>query len=108
MYQIDFLTCTMRDVITRSAVCHPSLFAESMRSAAKVHAEYAVVTHNATVARIARRMSVSLNSMARDLTLDRFDANVLDLGEVIQAFGIAAKLNLVPRSCRDGIVSRGV
>ena len=55
MYQINFETCTMNDVIVRSIVCHPTMLAERLRANASVHFNARDVMHDKTAAAAAQR-----------------------------------------------------
>ena len=57
MYDIDFTTCKMKDVIDRSITCHPSLYVEKLRAIRNIHLNHALVTLNRDAARIARNMA---------------------------------------------------
>lgn len=108
MYAIDFNTCTARDVIERSITCHPSLFAQAMRNAAKVHRDYSKVTTNKKVQAIAAHCGdvcdlVAIYTEGGDTELIYSHTRFL-----VQAFTVAAKLNLVPHSLQGDIIAREV
>jgi hypothetical protein len=106
MYEIDFLSATMADVITRSAVCHPSLFRDAMLAAAEVHWTCSAETNSRCVARIALEMANNLRRMAHELEMDDLDVTSLTLGEKVQAFGVARKLQCLPWSLASDIAAR--
>jgi hypothetical protein len=107
MYDIDFNTCTMNDVIQRSFVCQPSQLRAAMIAAAKVHIEYSNITANASVALIALDMACSLDRMADAIEPGSFDVESLTLSDRVQAFHIAAKLQLVTYHTKREIAERG-
>lgn len=105
MYAIDFTTCTATDVIKRSLVCHPSLYVETLKAQAQQHRDYAATVHNVFTKAAALRMAADCDAAA--------GLSVLDLhglpdftGIYACAFNVAARLNLVPRSCLDGMMER--
>jgi hypothetical protein len=85
MYELDFNSpdCTMNDVIARSIVCHPSLFVDAARHAARTHAEYAEETGSFNSARIARDMAKRLYAMANEV--DRHDLCISRMSHCLQA-----------------------
>ena len=106
MHEIDFSTCSMADVITRSVTCHPTLFRDALLASAKVHNDYSNVTHDRVAARSALGMSSDLRRVADDINIDSFYVDNLTFSERILAFAEAAKLQLIPRATKQDIVSR--
>lgn len=106
MFEINFSTCTMRDVIARSATCHPTLFREAMLAAAQAHRAAQQVAPR-RVASIALGMESDLRRMADDIDMDNFDASVLSPAETVQAFNIARKLQCVTWDVAESIAKRG-
>ena len=107
MYDLDFLTCSMTDVINRSVVFHPSLLRDMMLAAAKTHWDYSNVAANKVAAGIALDMASNLRRMADELDMNDFDPEALELGERVQAFGIASKLHCLSPSLARDIAARG-
>lgn len=108
MYELDFDTCTMVDVIRRSAICQPSLLRDSMLATAHVHVAYSRQTARTACARIALSMASDLRRMTDELTMDDFEVEALEFGELIQAFGAACNLQLIPPAAREAIARRSV
>ncbi len=110
MYPIDFTTCTARDVILRSLACHPSLFADALANLAETHRVYARDHANspgAAGARAAHRAAMDAIALLNRGTDDSVaDALVRDTGPKVQAYTVAASLNLVPHSLRADIMGR--
>jgi hypothetical protein len=106
MYDIDLNTASLDDVITRSFVCHPTLFRDSMLEVAKIHWAHSSESRDKTSARIALDMASDLRRMADDINMDNFDVESLAFGERIQAFGVACKLQLVPHAVANEIAKR--
>lgn len=107
MYQIDFSTCTIDDVIERSIVCHPTLLIDSMISVAGIHDASAAHMYDATAKRIARGMAVAAQNAAlliRDMGKDAVP--LLSFGQRIQVFHQASKAQCLPRSVVNDIVAR--
>jgi hypothetical protein len=106
MYEIDFTTCTPADVIERSYILHPSLFAEALRDAAQVHIDFCNVTANPQAKQAARKMAWSLCDMAREIDRGLFSAEILDCTRTVQALHVAAKLQCLPRHLVSDIAGR--
>jgi hypothetical protein len=107
MYQIDFNTCTAIDVIQRSITCHPSLLADGLRDARKTHANYAAFTTSRQAADIAKRMAADCDVCIEAVEDERLDIIASDTAYKVIAFGVAARLNLVPRFMFADIMGRG-
>ena len=112
MYQINFETCTMNDVIVRSIVCHPSMLADSLRANARIHYDAALVMHDKTAAIAANRCGIQCRNAA--MLVETF-YNVDDklnkiaefsFGERMAAFLAAAKLQLIPFATQHDICAR--
>lgn len=107
MYPIDFDTCSIADVIARSATCHPSLFADKLTAIAAIHHQASFSLRYSTGGRpIARGMGDSASDMARDLLAQEFDATALDFGAMIIAFGAACSLQCIPHATAKDIAGR--
>lgn len=75
MYALDFNTCTPWDVIRRSIVVHPSLYADALFALAHTHARYAETTHDSKARKaavMALRFAIEFlaGEVARDLAPD--------------------------------------
>jgi hypothetical protein len=106
MPPIDFMTCTARDVIARSLLCHPSTLAGRLMEVAKTHAGYSIVTPDATVAAIARRMGEKAFLAASHARVESIEPIMADFDQVIATLHCACELQLVPRSLRGDIAAR--
>jgi hypothetical protein len=106
MYAIDFTTCSANDVIRRSVVCHPSLYAENMRNVAHVHAQAAMACeHDTVAAKVAGRLAQECRQIA-----ERIEAGdeviCATLSETIPAFNVAARLNCISHAVAKDIINR--
>lgn len=106
MYELDFDTCTMVDVIRRSAIVHPTLLRDTMLRAAGLHVTYSGVVANGQVAKIAQSMASDLQLMADELSNGDFRPEDLQLGERVQAFSAACELQGITRHVRTAIARR--
>jgi hypothetical protein len=106
MYDIDFNTCTATDVIQRSYVCHPTLFAEHMREAARIHNAYAYSMGARAPRQIAHNMASALRDMATAIERQEFSPESLDLSKRVQALHIACKLQCVPYAVQRDLIER--
>jgi len=106
MYAIDFMTCSADDVIRRSIVCHPSLYAENLRNVAHIHAQAAMACeHDTTAAKIASRLARECRTIAEHIEAgDEVIAS--GTSETIQAFSVAARLQLIPHATAKDIIAR--
>lgn len=109
MYRIDFLTCTAADLIARSIVCHPSLFAEAILKAGSDHFGYA---RNAGPGQrgamsAGRHCSEVVATLARNDMSDREKAEKIAsaIGPRVQAVTIAARLQCASQFASE-IVTR--
>jgi hypothetical protein len=103
---IDFNTCTMADVIARSLLLHPSLFAETLERVARTHREASYsLRFDSKAADIAARMARECEFMADDISTGR-GLNSLEFGETIQAFGVACKLQCISPGLGQEIAAR--
>ncbi|MCW2317090.1 hypothetical protein M2322_002644 [Rhodoblastus acidophilus] len=111
MYTIDFSKCSAVEVIQRSWVCHPSLFADGLKNAANIHGHYATTCHNAEASRIAedcaKQCRVALTTL-EDYPSGEGAAALKrgPLGPFVQAFHVACDLQCVPRHLRGDIIGR--
>lgn len=108
MYEIDFNTCTARDVIQRSMTCHPSLMRDKLHEAAKTHSDYIQTTRcldNRAIEGATRLRDACHKAMAA-LALEDIDAIMGDFSATIVAFEVACQLQLVPRHLRPEIIGR--
>jgi hypothetical protein len=107
MYQIDFMTCTADDVIARSATCHPSLLADTLREQGRTHicAYAAIAAYDKHAGNVAANMASDCNTIAERLADDGTTGD-LTFGQRIIAFGAAARLQCVPHAAQRSIASR--
>ena len=112
MYQINFETCTMNDVIVRSIVCHPTTLAESLRANASIHYTASDVMHDKTAAIAANRCGIQCRNAAM-LVETFYDVDdklnkiaEFSFGERMAAFLAAAKLQLIPFATQHDICAR--
>jgi aminoglycoside N3'-acetyltransferase len=107
MYEINFATCTLEDVIERSATCHPGLFADTLREQARTHisAYSSIAAYDRHAGNVAANMASDCNTMAERLASDG-DIGELTFGQRIIAFGIAARLQCVPHAAQRDIARR--
>lgn len=109
MYDLDWNTCSMADVIERSAVCHAPLFRQQMLSVAQVHAraaDHARGADQAWSAALPNDMAGRLRRMAVSLAMGDFEARDLPLAARVQAFSVACKLQCIPGRIARAIASR--
>lgn len=96
MYSIDFLTCTAADLIERSLVCHPSLFAEAVLKAGNDHFGYA--RNPGPGQRGAMSAGRHCSEVSATLSRNDLDARAMashiasQIGPRVQAVTIAARL----------------
>ena len=105
MVAIDYATCSINDVIVLSLELHPQLLADSLRSHARVHAEFADAYGNREVTR---------NELALADRLHAF-ANAIEVGDTMipndddvrgEAFGCAAWLQDLHPIMQEEIAER--
>lgn len=110
MADIDFNTCSMRDVIARSVLLHPSVLADSMRQVQKIHhAAACTFTGKDTPAgRIAAQMRNLASGVANDIALDRLNIEALHPMALLMTFAAAAKLQCLTSAIVTSIAARGV
>ena len=106
MYETDFMSATMSDVITRSFVCHPSLFRDTLLSASRAHLKASQRMADSTAARIARKMAERLRKLAAKVDADEFDAGTLTMAETVQSFAEAARLQCLSPAVRAHIAGK--
>jgi hypothetical protein len=106
MYQIDFMTCTADDVIARSAICHPSLFADTLREQGRTHigAYAAMAQRDKYGANVAAGMASDCNTVADWIADER--RSDLTFGQRVIAFAAAARLQCLSHAVAQDIVSR--
>ena len=118
MYQINFETCTMNDVIVRSIVCHPTMLIDTLHANASIHYTARDVMHDKTAAAAAQRCGNQCREAA-DLIVSRPGYTAIAIvsefsfGERMATFLAAAKLQLIPFAtqhdiCKRDDVARGV
>lgn len=97
---------TMADVIRRSIVCHPGLFAEVLQKVAKTHGDYALTTHNKLAAQSASSMEAA--TLFAIECIERADGADLcrNFSARIIAFGAASKLQCLPQHMQTEIAER--
>lgn len=109
---IDFLTCTMDDVIARSILLHPTMLTDMLRSAARTHAEASGTMLDGPAVRMAREMATEAGEVAlrveTGLLASAGDCHCLTFSQRIIAFGAAYKLQCVPMSLALEIAARCV
>lgn len=109
---IDFLTCTMDDVIARSILMHSSMLTDMLRSAARTHAEASRTMVDGPAVRMAREMATEAMEVAQridtGLLASADDCHCLTFSQRIIAFGAAYKLQCVPMSLALEIAARCV
>lgn len=106
MYPIDLATCTMLDVIKRSAVCHPSLLCDALRKAHSTHSHYSTITHNKAAARSAVNMAAACLHAIQFIEENDLDAFALILSPRVIAFSAALKLQCIPYATGSDIAER--
>jgi hypothetical protein len=113
MYAIDFETCTPADLIKRSIVCHPSLFADRMDAIALVHTQASASLSYHRDRATAQRLSAACAYVAHmlrtdDENADELTAKIMLLGMDywISSLNVAAKLQCVPFHIVSGAVER--
>lgn len=88
---------TMAEVIEHSALAHPTLFADTMLKAAKMHLLHSETANYKPGATVALGMASNLRRMADELMMNDFDAARLSFAETVQAFAVAATLQGLPQ-----------
>jgi plasmid maintenance system antidote protein VapI len=112
MYELDLAKATAKDIILRSAICHPSLFRDQLRAVAAIHRRSANEMCDGRARETVTRMAQNCEAMAQWaeagwLHMQRgLDLGEITLGQRIQAFSIAAKLQLIPPSAAADIIGR--
>jgi hypothetical protein len=100
MYALE-TNATAEHIVRRSFVCHPSTFAESLRSTAAMHTRYAGECRNALAASIARNMALTLNAAAYHVETGDIDSLIEAVNGStdwrVQVTSIAAKLQCLTR-----------
>ena len=112
MYELDLAKATAADIILRSAICHPTLFGDQLRAVAAVHRRSANEVCDLQARETATRMAQDCETMAQFaeagwLHFQRgLDLGDITFGQRIQAFSVAAKLQLIPPSTATDIIGR--
>lgn len=107
LYEIDFLTCSMDDVIERSIVCHPSLLIDSMVGVADIHDASAAHMYDATAKRIARQMADDCKNAALLIRDEGKGAlSLFTFSQRIQVFHQAARAQCINRALEHEIAAR--
>jgi hypothetical protein len=100
MYALE-TNATAEHIVRRSFVCHPTLFAESLRNTAAMHARYASECRNVLAASTARNMALTLNAAAYQVETGDIDSLIEavngSMGWRVQVTSIAAKLQCLTR-----------
>jgi hypothetical protein len=109
MYPIDFSTASVRDVIRRSMICHPTVLAEALESSATTDQNYErglTFRRDAeTKAAVIRRYTAALDA-AVCVRVGKLDELCEDFSAMIQAFACACRLQLVPHATQQDIAAR--
>ena len=112
MYELDLARATATDIIVRSTICHPTLFRDQLRAVAAIHRRSANEMCDGRARETAIRMAQNCETMAQWaeagwLQMQRgLDLGEITFGQRIQAFTIAAKLQLIPHSTATDIIGR--
>lgn len=108
MYEIDFNTCTARDVIARSMTCHPSLMRDELLNLSKQHEAWlhATTTASAGAKRGGRTLRDACAKSAAWVEYGDLDAIMADFSARIASFEVASRLQLIPRATRADIRER--
>lgn len=105
--QIDYLTCSMDDVIRRSLLLHPSLLADACARAAMIHAQARDTMHDGQARKIAGNMAKEAWSLARAVRDNELaDPATLTFTQRQIAFAAAARLNCLHYSLAQAIAKR--
>lgn len=110
MSDIDFLTCSMDDVIERSLRLHPAALAGAMQDAYRAHDAAANTMLDGPAVRMAREMATVATELrqrlASRLLATRADMACLSFNQRIMLFGAAYKLQCVPLATAMDIAAR--
>jgi len=112
VYELDLAKATAADIILRSAICHPTLFRDQLRAVAAVHRRSANEMRDRQARETATRMAQDCETMAQFaaagwLHMQRgLDLGEMTFGQRVQAFSVAAKLQLIPPSAATDIIGR--
>lgn len=107
MYPLDLETCTAIDVIKRSIVCHPSLFAEALRARQIEDMRY--LGSRADNPAIKQSVQASANAAGRAaeyVDTENADAFVNDMAAGIIALNVACRLQCLPSHIRTSAAVR--
>lgn len=109
---IDFLTCTMDDVIARSILLHPTMLQDALTKAYRAHLDAATTMVDGPACRMAHEMSVTALEVrariASGLLASAGDCHCLTFSQRMLAFGAAYKLQCLPYATAMDIATRGV
>ena len=110
MYELDLAKATATDIIVRSTICHPTLFSDQLRAVAAVHRRSANEICDWQARETAARMAQDCETMAQwaEAGWLRMQSGI-DLGEItigqrVQAFTVAARLQLIPHAAAAEII----
>ena len=103
---MSYATCTMNDVIAKSYLMHPSLFADTLQAAANVHGDYAGRTYSKQASTIASGMCHDAASVKRMINKGTLDPEALTFSQRIIAFHEAWKLQCITHGVAKDIVAR--
>lgn len=106
MYDIDFQTCSVRDVIARSVTCHPSLMIELLTRAGNSHVEASETVLDEDTRRTYNDMHTACTWAAKWVYTEDLEALCRDLEARGAAFLIACRLQCVPRAAWHDIAKR--
>lgn len=112
MYELDLAKATAADIILRSAICHPTLFRDQLRTVAAIHRRSANEMCDRQVRETVAKMAQDCETMAQFaeagwLHMRRgLDLGDITFGQRVQAFSVAAKLQLIPPSTATDIIGR--
>lgn len=105
MNEINFLTCSMDDVIARSIALHPSLLAERLRDVATIHSKAAREMLGDLERGTAIKMANDCRSAASSVEHLGHFVNAT-FGQRLQAFSAAARLQCLTLSQAQAIAAR--
>ena len=104
---IDFMTCSMDDVINRALAMHPSVLGDALASAAKIHQQARDTMFDGPARKVAADMATAAWTMFKAIQDNEFVAADLDFASRMIAFGAAAKLNCLSYNVAHAIAARG-
>jgi hypothetical protein len=107
MADIDYLTCSMDDVINRSLLMHPSVFGDALAAVAKIHRQARDTVLTGKSRMVADDMCLKAWAMFKAIQDGELVAADLDLSSRLMAFSAAAKLNCLSFNVAHSIAARG-